>query len=140
MTSFAHCKWNYNKATGIVKRDGTIIGSANNETGRLRISYHGKSMQMTRLIWFFVMKRWPKPGWVIDHINDDPTDNRWCNLQEITQSHNVLKANKHFLFDGERYKVILTVLGKRYNLGKFDTNEEALIERNRFLSVIFKTI
>ena len=35
---------------------------------------------------------------VIDHINDDKTDNRLCNLQELTPGDNIWKGRPHFRY------------------------------------------
>lgn len=55
---------------------------------------NGKSsikVPYSHLVWFLKYKRWPKEGHEIDHINNIPTDNRSCNLQELTKAQNNCK-------------------------------------------------
>jgi hypothetical protein len=49
------------------------------------------SMTYANLVWFLTYGRWPKEGYNIDHINDNPLDNRPSNLQEITVEANHAK-------------------------------------------------
>ena len=65
---------------------------------------------------------------MIDHINQNPADNRWCNLREATYSQN--NHNRAFpgvTFDRTRglYKAQITLGGRRKNLGRFQTWEAA---------------
>lgn len=63
---------------------------------RLRVSVSGYSTLIcrSRLVWSLANGRWPRPGFVIDHKNDDPMDDAARNLQEITQSDNLKKRKK----------------------------------------------
>ena len=45
----------------------------------------------SHIVWFLKYGRWPKEGFVLDHINDDPLDNRPVNLQEMTEEQNQKK-------------------------------------------------
>ena len=66
---------------------------------------------------------------VVDHINNDPTDNRSENLQLITQRSNTSKDKVRDLPTGVikkgKYYARINVGYKRYNLGSFDTPEAA---------------
>jgi len=50
----------------------------------------------THVIHYMMAQRWPRSGLVVDHINRDPTDNRWANLREITQSQNLMNTDCGF--------------------------------------------
>ena len=53
-----------------------------------------KQYHVHRFVWECFNGLIPE-GKVIDHINDIKTDNRLCNLQQITQQENCKKSAKH---------------------------------------------
>lgn len=57
------------------------------------ISWKGELVSMTyaNAVWFLTHGTWPDDGLKIDHINDDPLDNRPSNLQAITEAENHAK-------------------------------------------------
>jgi len=50
---------------------------------RITVDYQGYIL--ARVIWFMQTGKWPDE---IDHINGDPTDNRWCNLRDVPHTEN----------------------------------------------------
>lgn len=74
-------------------------------------------------------------GFQTDHINHMKLDNRRCNLRTVTNSQN--QANRRMkpaegasrfvgvTRDQGRWKAHIAVNGRRRNLGRFDTEEEA---------------
>lgn len=54
------------------------------------LSWNGKPVSVTyaNAVWFLTHGSWPKAGHHIDHIDDDPLNNRPDNLQEITEAEN----------------------------------------------------
>ena len=70
---------------------GTLSGS-----GYIQICLDKKIYQAHRLAWFYVYGKFPSKD--LDHINRIKTDNRICNLREVTKSQNaqntiISKAN-----------------------------------------------
>lgn len=75
-------------------RTGNYLKGNVRENGYLRVGlrHNGKlqSFNVHNLVWLV----WRgKQEHIIDHINGDKLDNRLCNLQDITQSENELKAD-----------------------------------------------
>jgi len=67
----------------------------------------------------------------IDHINGNKSDNRICNLREVTHQqnqHNNLHTNtKGFTYNkrSNRYRSYIKLNNKQISLGCYDTQEEA---------------
>jgi hypothetical protein len=87
-----------------------------------------------RLAWLYVYGEWPDRE--VDHINNDPTDNRIVNLRLATFSENAmnrgLRANNTSGVKGvswskksSRWLAHIGINGKLHHLGLFDTIEEA---------------
>jgi hypothetical protein len=52
----------------------------------------GKTVFRAHRVAFLLMTgRWAK---IIDHVNRDSTDNRWCNLREVTNRQNAMNAKR----------------------------------------------
>ncbi len=70
-------------------------------------------------------------GIVVDHKNNNPLDNRLCNLQQITQLENLKKDKKgitgfnNVYFEKGRFRARFCFKGKLYCLGYFDNAEIA---------------
>lgn len=136
----ARALYHYDPVTGIITRRvnisnskaGTVIGSANR--GYLTVRAFGKNHKAHRLAWLLMMGEWP-PG-VVDHVNGDGMDNRWCNLRLATRSQNQAnskrpKSNRSGIkgvwWDRRRNRWIASISVKNRNtrIGAFHTAEEA---------------
>lgn len=122
------------KIPGRGRQKNKYVGSING-AGYLDIRLDYDLYRSHRLAWLYVYGEFPLNG--IDHINGVITDNRIVNLREATNSQNqqnLKKCRKHnasgFLgahFDKQRgkYKAVIDINKKRYELGFFSTPEEA---------------
>jgi len=105
------------------------------DQGRIKVGISGKEYFAHRLIWVWMTGRWPEKE--IDHINENPSDNRWSNLREATPSENHRNRGKQrnnttgykgVTFDKRRglYIADVKLNGKRHSAGHcFKTAEEA---------------
>ena len=79
---------------------------------------------------------------VIDHIDNDKTNNKLDNLQLITQSDNCIKAKSlvktrsgqlYIHVDGKSYRIQRTLNKKNISFGSFTTLEEAISRRDELI-------
>lgn len=72
---------------------GDVAGAISQ--GYLQVNVHGRLHKAHRIIWLIQTGEWPTG--VIDHINGNGLDNRWCNLRDATRSQNQanMKRPKH---------------------------------------------
>jgi hypothetical protein len=117
------------------------LASVNPVHGHLCGAIFNKSYEAHRVIWLYMTARWPDPE--VDHDNQNPADNRWNNLREVTRQLNMKnqrlpRTNKtgyvgvtlrKTLTLGVRYRAYITVDGKERHLGYFGTKEEATAAR-----------
>lgn len=143
MVTQAHLKsvLNYDPATGefrwSVSRPGVRLGELCgriNQHGYREIGVDGGLHQAHRLAFLYMTGTFPEQG--VDHINGDRADNRWCNLRPANQSQNMAnvglrKTNTSgvsgVVWDSDRsmWRAQLRVNGKKTNLGRFHSMEEA---------------
>jgi len=131
----------YNPETGVLiwKRGtrrapkGRIAGCPRPD-GRLSLGIDGHIYLAYRIIWLIQTGHFPVNQ--IDHIDGDPSNNRWDNLRAATQSQNnsnmrTNKVNKSgfngvsFYKRTGRYVAFIQKNRKTEYLGYFDTAEEA---------------
>ena len=69
-------------------------GTFNSRSGRWSIHFKGKTYARSRLAYY--LQTGTDPGELeVDHINHDPSDDRWCNLRAITRSANAFARRAH---------------------------------------------
>lgn len=91
-----------------------------------------------RVAFAMMVGRWPD---MIDHINGDRTDNRWCNLREVDSVGNarnmaIRSDNKTgvmgIAYNKNRFQVTVGVRGARSKyVGRYKTLEEAKAAREQ---------
>lgn len=125
--------FHYNPKTGILTRKvrthghkkGSVVGRLT--SGYLNVNIQAKPYRVHNIIWLHVYGKFPKG--IIDHINQNPIDNRLCNLRETNYAGNSRNAAKSRLsktlvrgiywskFES-RWKASIYVKGKTYYLGQ----------------------
>lgn len=106
--------------------------------GYIRIRIDNVKYAAHRLAWMYVHGDFPKN--FIDHINGIKSDNRICNIRDVTRSENMQNINRpqgknaylgvHLRKKNSKYQAKIGINGKQINLGDFSTAEEA---RNAYL-------
>lgn len=113
---------------------GSVAGVVNNAGYRL-ISIDGKKYLAHRLAWLYVHGVWPKGD--IDHINRDKLDNRLINLREATRTQNNVNSKVRsdntsgyrgvtWHRDSQKWRVTVHLNKKQYQVGMFESLEEAV--------------
>jgi hypothetical protein len=109
---------------------GSRVGTQGKD-GYRRLVYEGTAYLEHRLIYLLHHGELPP---LLDHINGDPTDNRIENLRRATHVennrnsvHSSTSGVKGVTWDPTRnkWRCQICVLNKNYNLGRYDTIEEA---------------
>jgi hypothetical protein len=121
----------------VVRRRGGSIGdvAGSMTNGARQVEVNGRAYLVHRVIWLMMTGRWPKQ--LIDHRNRNRSDNRWCNLRDVSRTvnaENIGGANRNnqsgllgasFCRWNGRWRSQITINGKKVHLGYFDTAEEA---------------
>ena len=88
-----------------------------------------------RLAWLYVHGEWPQGE--IDHINGIKSDNRMCNLRDVSIQHNrqnQIRARRnsksgflgvHYIPDRNKFRAEICIEGQNKSLGHFATSEMA---------------
>ncbi len=111
-------------------RVGDIAGSDSGRRYRV-IGVAGRIYKAHRLAWLYMTGSWPADQ--IDHINRDPSDNRFCNLREASPAQNQANSNratgrlKGTRRNHRKWSATIGVNGKQRYLGSFDTHDEAAL-------------
>lgn len=126
----------YNPETGVFtwtkgKRKGKIAGTRHDERGFLKVAIDGKRHLLHRLAWLWIKGTMCR--WSVEHVNGDPSDNRWSNLREgdrgqkrqhqaplnePTKTRGVSKV-------GDLFEAMVEVQGRVFNVGSFARETEA---------------
>ena len=120
-------KRNANRETGTINAHGYVL---------VRVS--GSSYPAHRVAWAIYHGKWPKND--IDHINGNRTDNRICNLRDVTRSENMKNAKMRsdntsgymgisWFKARKKWHPQIKHNGKLIHLGFFDSLDEAIAAR-----------
>ena len=119
--------FDYDSKTGEIKRKGKVAGWVD-EKGYRRVRYKGATLFVNRVAWALGNNQQPPINMVVDHIDEDPSNNRLDNLRLLTISQNSARRNREpncYQRNGNGYQACFTLGGVKQILGTFKTAEEA---------------
>jgi hypothetical protein len=109
---------------------GQMCGGLND--GYVLIGLDGVRYRAHRLAWLYMTGEWPTPGFEVDHINRNRSDNRFANLRLANRSQNLVNSktytNNTSGFRGvsfHRASGLWKAVACDHYLGYFKTKEEA---------------
>lgn len=129
-----HLIWKKNRLTQLVGQRAGSLRQTKSETQYRVVNQKGTFILEHRVAWFLYYGEWPSN--VIDHINGDGSDNRICNLREVTIHQNMHNCKIRttntsgctgivFRPDRKKWRANITVLGKKHYLGLFTDKKDA---------------
>ncbi|CZW64547.1 HNH endonuclease [Enterobacter hormaechei subsp. steigerwaltii] len=118
---------------------GNLAGNTD-RLGYLTIQVHRKLIKAHRIAFLLMTGSWPKS--YIDHINRNPSDNRFCNLREVTPLQNTMNrsvasnntsgvAGVSYEERRGKWRAHIKVNGKMKSLGYFKRKEDAIAARKK---------
>lgn len=137
--------WNITtRGRGGIKRPGEVAGSLYKSNGRIMAYVAGKAELVHRIAW--VLMTGESPPKCIDHIDRDPTNNRWSNLRAVTMTQNQgnRSATKGRQLPtgvreaGNKYVARMTQAGKSIHLGTYRTVDLAEQAYRKAHDIYFK--
>lgn len=123
--------WKVNAARG--EKIGDIAGNVNHR-GYRSIWINGLQFFAHRIAWAMSYGEWPELD--VDHINQNKSDNRICNLRHASRSENMFNRGKNknntsgikgvvFCKQTGKWRAQMMMNRKSVNIGRFATKEQA---------------
>jgi hypothetical protein len=109
--------------------------------GYFQMNVNGWPYLVHRLIFLYMTGKFPEHD--VDHINGDRTDNRWCNLRQVSRQDNLrnrglgrrnTSGHLGISYDKEKKKYHAYIGigdGERINIGYFVTLDDAISARKQ---------
>lgn len=126
--------WKVRAARNVMAGDEA---GANPNGERRMVRIRGKKYLNTRIAWLLMTGEWPE---LIDHINGDTRDDRWCNLRDVgpgANSRNCKTPRNNtsgvvgVMRSGKKWVAKIKANYRTIHLGTFDTIEEAAKARKQ---------
>jgi len=126
--------YNYDPLTGVFScKDGSAVSQLS--AGYYTVKYDGRTELVHRIIWVMMTEKPIPEGMTVDHIDRNTQNNKWDNFRLITQTGQSLNTRDKvnatglrgvtYQRDRQLYQATIRYNGKRLNLGRYKTAEEA---------------
>ena len=119
--------FNYDSETGEIKRKGKVAGWVD-QKGYRRLRFKNRTLFANRVAWAIGNNEQPPIDMVVDHIDENPSNNRLNNLRLLTISENTARRKREpkcYQRNGNGYQACFTIDGVKQTLGTFKTAKEA---------------
>jgi hypothetical protein len=127
-------EWTWRKTTRNGHRKPGDRAGWRNPAGYLVMWIDRHQRKGHRLAFLYMTGRWPRFG--VDHRDGNPSNDRWQNLRDASQSQNCLNRKRNcnntsgfkgvrWSKDRRKWVAYIRLHGRRYHLGYFDTPEAA---------------
>ena len=119
--------FDYDSETGEIKRNGKVAGWID-QKGYRRFRFKQGTLFANRVAWAIGNNQQPPIDMVVDHIDEDPSNNRLDNLRLLTISQNSARRKREpkcYQRNGNGYQACFTIDGCKVFLGTFKTADEA---------------
>ena len=135
-----HELFTYEADTGIFTRKSTGKIATSLHNGYVRIGIDYEEYRAHRLAYLYMTGEFPVG--IIDHINHVKTDNRWCNLREVTaqensrnlslyQSNSSNTTGVYWHHRDQQWVSFIYIDGKKKHLGCFREKDNAINARQK---------
>lgn len=121
----------YDPATGVMTKLKTGKSDwCKQFHGHNLVVIDGVTYKLHRLAWLYMTGSWPVNH--IDHIDGDPTNNKWSNLRDVTRSQNLRNQHRSKRDDcgvyrqKNRWVVVIRQHGKTNFHGSFINKADAI--------------
>ena len=128
--------FSYDPNEGILRSRDYLVDAIDPRNGRQAIMYFGRMKPTSHVIWYYMTGKFPEKGKVIDHVNRDPSDNKWKNLRKCTKKDNAQNTNLRNSYYKNMFLAHVNFKTESIDLGWFPTIQEALIVRERGYELI----
>ena len=120
---------------------GDRAGNLNKASGYHHIRFNGKNYMAHRVVWCLVHKSDVPEGYMVDHIDNDKSNNHISNLQIVSHRRNTSKDCKStspfngvsWYKAGGKWRALIRVQGKHKSLGYYKDEEDAALAYNAAL-------
>lgn len=127
----ARSLWDYDPQTGVflwritasTKAKAGQVAGTRDVYGYTILRYAGKGYKAHRIAWLYVYGAWPTL--LLDHINQDKSDNRIANLREVDGPSASGVRGVSWFSQYSKWKATIMHRGRKFFLGHFDRIEDA---------------